>query len=175
MIDQTADKAERGIRPASLVRTRRRGGLWTPLIWVLVLLLLAAGLAYIVYPRQAAQPARGGRFTGGPMPVGVAPAQKGDMPILFTGLGTVTPLATVTVKTQINGQLTQIAFEEGQLVHKGDFLAEIDPRPYQAALDQMQGQLARDQALLRTAEVDLNRYRTLVAQDSIAKQQYDTQ
>jgi membrane fusion protein, multidrug efflux system len=175
MIDQTADKAGRGIRPAPLTRTRRRGRLWGPLGWGLGLLLLVAGLAYLVYPRQAAQPARGRFATTGPMPVAVAQAAKGDMPIILTGLGTVTPLATVTVKTQINGQLTQIAFQEGQLVQKGDFLAEIDPRPYQAALDQMQGQLARDQALLRTAEVDLNRYRTLVAQDSIAKQQYDTQ
>jgi multidrug efflux system membrane fusion protein len=173
MIDQTADKAARGIPPT---RSRRRSRLLPRLGWALALLLLAAGLAYLAYPRQAAQPARGGRFAStGPMPVGVAAAQKGDMPILFTGLGTVTPLATVTVKTQINGQLVQIGFQEGQLVHKGDFLAEIDPRPYQAALDQMQGQLLRDQALLRTAQVDLARYRTLVEQDSIAKQTYDTQ
>src|SRR5277367_3956651 len=176
MIDQTADKAGRGIRPAPLTRTRPRGRLWRRLAWGLVVLLVLAGLGYLVYPRHAAQPARGGRFAAtGPMPVTVAPAAKGDVPIIYAGLGTVTPLATVTVRTQINGQLIQVAFQEGQLVHKGDFLAEIDPRPYQAALDQMQGQLARDQALLRTAEVDLNRYRTLVAQDSIAKQQYDTQ
>jgi multidrug efflux system membrane fusion protein len=175
MIDQTADKAGRGIRPAPMTRTRRRG-LWRPLGWVLLLLLLAAGLAYLLYSRQAAQPARTGRAATATLsPVAVAQVAKGDMPIVFTGLGTVTPLATVTVKTQINGQLTQIAFEEGQLVHKGDFLAEIDPRPYQAALDQALGTLGRDQALQRTAEVDLNRYRTLVAQDSIAKQQYDTQ
>src|SRR5277367_3458322 len=109
MIDQTADKAARGIRPASLPRSRRRSRLLPRLGWALALLLLAAGLAYLVYPRQAAQPARGGRFaTTGPMPVGVATAQKGDMPIVLTGLGTVTPLATVTVKTQINGQLVQI-------------------------------------------------------------------
>src|SRR5258708_6867602 len=176
MIDQTADKAGRGIRPAALTRTRPRGRLRRWLAWGLVVLLLLAGLGYLVYPRQAAQPARGGRFAAtGPMPVTVAPAAKGDVPIIDAGLGTVTPLATVTVRTQINGQLLQIAFQEGQLVHKGDFLAEIDPRPYQAALDQMQGQLLRDQALLRNAEVDLQRYKTLVAQDSIARQQLDTQ
>jgi multidrug efflux system membrane fusion protein len=176
MIDQTADKAGRGIRPAKLTRTSRPGGVLRWLIWGLVGLLVIGGVVYIVYPRQAAQTARGGRFAAsGPMPVATVAAAKGDMPIVLGALGTVTPLATVTVKTQINGQLTQIAFQEGQTVHKGDFLAEIDPRPYQAALDQMQGQLLRDQALLRNAEVDLQRYRTLVSQDSIARQQLDTQ
>jgi multidrug efflux system membrane fusion protein len=175
MIDQTADKGGR-IRPAPLARPRVRGRLWRGMAWTLVILLLIAGLAWIVWPRQAAQPARGGRFAGGaPMPVSVFSAEKGDVPITFNALGTVTPLATVTVKTQINGQLTQIAFQEGQLVHRGDLIAQIDPRPYQAALDQAQGQLLRDQALLRNAEVDLQRYRTLAAQDSIARQQLDTQ
>ncbi|MBI3513501.1 MAG: MdtA/MuxA family multidrug efflux RND transporter periplasmic adaptor subunit [Proteobacteria bacterium] len=175
MIDQTADKA-RGLRPAPLTRSRRPGRLWRVVAWTLVILLLLAGLAWIVWPRQAAQPARGGRFsTTGPMPVSVLAAEKGDVPITLNALGTVTPLATVTVKTQINGQLTRIAFQEGQQVERGDFLAEIDPRPYQAALDQAQGQLQRDQALLRNAEVDLQRYKTLAAQDSIARQQLDTQ
>jgi multidrug efflux system membrane fusion protein len=176
MIDQTADKAGRGIRPAPLSRTRRPGWLGRLLVWALVILLLAAGLAWIVWPRPAAQTARGGRFgANAAMPVSVFAATKGDMPITLNALGTVTALATVTVKTQINGQLVQVAFQEGQLVQKGDFLAEIDPRPYQAALDQAQGQLVRDQALLRNAEVDLQRYKTLAAQDSIARQQLDTQ
>ena len=109
------------------------------------------------------------------MPVGIAAAEKGDIPITLEGLGTVTPLATVTVKTQINGQLTQIAFKEGQLVKKGDFLAQIDPRIYQAQLEQYQGQLVRDQALLADAKLDLARYQKLAAQDSIAFQQVDTQ
>jgi multidrug efflux system membrane fusion protein len=81
----------------------------------------------------------------------------------------------VTVKTQINGQLTEVAFKEGQLVNKGDFLAQIDPRPYQVALAQAEGQLAKDQALLKNAELDLARYKTLVAQNSIARQTLDTQ
>jgi multidrug efflux system membrane fusion protein len=109
------------------------------------------------------------------MAVVTATAVKGDMPVTLSALGTVTPLATVTVKTQINGQLVQIGFQEGQMVKAGDFLAQIDPRPYQAALDQAKGTLAHDQALLANSRVDLKRYETLVAQDSIASQTLDTQ
>jgi membrane fusion protein, multidrug efflux system len=95
--------------------------------------------------------------------------------VTLTALGTVTPLATVTVRTQINGQLVELGFKEGQEVAKGDFLAEIDPRPYQATLDQMQGQLLRDQAQLANARHDLARYAKLVAENSISQQQRDTQ
>jgi multidrug efflux system membrane fusion protein len=109
------------------------------------------------------------------MPVGTAAVEKGDMPVVLSGLGTVTPLAMVTVKTQINGQLTEVAFKEGQMVNKGDFLAQIDPRPYQVALEQAQGQLAKDQAVLKNSELDLTRYKTLVAQNSVARQTLDTQ
>jgi len=100
---------------------------------------------------------------------------KGDMPVTLDALGTVTALSTVTVKTQISGKLTEVGFTEGQSVKKGDFLAQIDPRPYQAALDQAQGQLARDEALLAAAKIDLARYEKLMTQDSIARQQVDTQ
>src|SRR5207302_3036252 len=112
---------------------------------------------------------------GAPVPVGVSPVEKGDMPVTLSQLGTVTPLATVTVKTQISGYLVQVAFKEGQMVNKGDFLAQIDPRPYQVALEQAQAQLGKDQALLKNAQVDLQRYNTLVAQNSIARQTLDTQ
>jgi membrane fusion protein, multidrug efflux system len=110
-----------------------------------------------------------------PVPVALVPVEKGDMPVTLSQLGTVTPLAMVTVKTQISGYLMQVAFQEGQMVKKGDFLAQIDPRPYQVALEQAQAQLAKDQALLKNAQLDLQRYNTLVAQNSIAKQTRDTQ
>jgi membrane fusion protein, multidrug efflux system len=100
---------------------------------------------------------------------------RGDMPVALDALGTVTAISTVTVKTQISGKLTEVGFTEGQSVKKGDFLAQIDPRPYQAALDQAKGQLARDEAMLAAARIDLARYEKLMTQDSIARQQVDTQ
>ena len=109
------------------------------------------------------------------MPVAVVTAQKGSIPISVDALGTVTPLATVTVRTQIAGQLAEVAFKEGQTVQAGDFLAQIDPRPYQLQLAQAQGALQKDQALLANAKRDLGRYQTLLKQDSISGQQADTQ
>jgi multidrug efflux system membrane fusion protein len=110
-----------------------------------------------------------------PSPVGIAAAGTSDMPIIDAGLGTVTPLATVTVQSQIAGIMQTIGFTEGQLVHRGDFLAQIDPRPYQALLDQARGTLAHDQGLLAQAQNDLKRYATLNRQDSISRQQVDDQ
>ncbi|MBC8745707.1 MULTISPECIES: MdtA/MuxA family multidrug efflux RND transporter periplasmic adaptor subunit [Paraburkholderia] len=131
----------------------------------------------------AASGARGGRFGRGgpnamanmPQPVHVAAATQGEMPVVLTALGTVTPLATVTVLPQLSGVLQDVYFKEGQMVKKGDVLAQIDPRPYEISLRNAEGTLVRDQALLATARLDLKRYQTLLAQDSIASQQVDTQ
>jgi multidrug efflux system membrane fusion protein len=136
-------------------------------------LLGAIGWA-VFHPRPEQSP-QAGKRGGGAIPVVNATVSQGDVPIVVNALGTVTPLATVTVKTQIAGQLQQVLFTEGQTVRKGDFLAQIDPRPYQAQLNQYVGQLAKDKALLAAAEIDLRRYKVLVAQDSIATQQLDTQ
>src|SRR5271170_856595 len=160
-----------GISP----RTGRRRSRLRPILWLLLVVAIV-GAAVWYLPRHGRQPSPGGRVTsGGPTPVGVAKAQTGDMPVTLNGLGTVTPLAVVTVKTQINGYLMSVAFQEGQHVKKGDFLAQIDPRPYQVALEQAQAQLAKDQASLKDAELDLKRYNTLVAQNSIATPTRDTQ
>jgi multidrug efflux system membrane fusion protein len=126
------------------------------------------------------QPASSGRrrnrqLAGDVIPVMAVAAKSGEISVSLNALGTVTPLSTVTVRPQLSGYLTQVAFTEGQLVKKGDFLAQIDPRPYQIALEQAQGQLARDQALWKNAQIDLARYQKLNAQDSIARQQLDTQ
>jgi multidrug efflux system membrane fusion protein len=109
------------------------------------------------------------------VPVALATIATGDIDIIDPALGTVTPLANVTVRTQINGQLQEVGFTEGQLVHQGDFLAQIDPRPYQMTLEQATGALQRDQALLKEAQLDLERYQKLWAQNSISKQQLDAQ
>ena len=118
--------------------------------------------------------ARGGG-TNGAVAVTVATVASGDIEVRIPALGTITPLATVTVKPQVSGILTRIAFEEGQLVKEGQFLAEIDPRPYQAALAQAKGNLRRDQALLTDAKLDLKRFEELIKEDSVAQQQLDTQ
>jgi multidrug efflux system membrane fusion protein len=110
-----------------------------------------------------------------PQPVHVATATQGEMPVVLTALGTVTPLASVTVLPQLSGTLQDVYFKEGQMVRKGDLLAQIDPRPYQISLSNAEGTLARDEALLQTARLDLKRYQTLLSQDSIASQQVDTQ
>jgi len=121
--------------------------------------------------------ARGGGGRGGfaNTTVGIATANVGAIPIQLDALGTVTPPVTANINSRIAGQLMAVYFKEGQMVKKGDKLALIDPRPYQVALEQAQGQLLRDQASLNQARVDLKRYQTLLAQNSIAAQQVDTQ
>jgi multidrug efflux system membrane fusion protein len=110
-----------------------------------------------------------------PMPVVAAPARKGNIDVYIDALGTVTPLNNVVVHTRVDGQLMSVAFREGQNVKAGDLLAQIDPRPFEVMLTQANGQMARDQAQLKNAQVDLERYQTLLSQDSISRQQVDTQ
>jgi multidrug efflux system membrane fusion protein len=146
--------------------------------WLVVLALAVAGVFVWRHFEDIGPDATpGAGRASGPPPQTIrdAVAAKGDIPLTVDALGVVTSLATVTVRTQIAGELQQIAFEEGQIVKAGDFLAQIDPRPYQATLEQAQGQLAKDTALHAQAEADLARYETLGKQNSIALQQVEDQ
>lgn len=143
-------------------------------LWIALGVLIVLFIGWRIY--TAAGPARTPRFgMGGAQAVGVAKAVSGDMDITLDALGTVTPLATVTVRPQVGGQIVKIFFTEGQLVKAGDPLVQIDPRPFQATLDQAKGQLARDSASLRNAELDLKRFAALHAQNAISQQQFATQ
>ncbi|HWW20384.1 MAG TPA: efflux RND transporter periplasmic adaptor subunit [Steroidobacteraceae bacterium] len=157
--------------PIDAPSTRRRY-----LIWSAIGLVVVAAIILFARWRAGAQvlPA-GGRFAGAALTVGVAKVTTGDVPITINALGTVTPLATVTVHPQVTGPLVKIAFTEGQTIKAGDLLVQIDPRPFQASLDQAAGQLKRDQALLANAKVDSERYKTLLAQNSVSDQTYATQ
>ena len=116
-----------------------------------------------------------GNFNQNAVAVSVAQVTMGDINVRIPALGTIVPLQSVTVRTQINGQLQKIAFNEGQLVHAGDFLAQVDPRPYEATLAQQKGTLRKDQSLLADAKLDLKRFEELIKEDSVAQQQLDTQ
>ncbi|GMA79094.1 hypothetical protein GCM10025880_55110 [Methylorubrum aminovorans] len=170
--------------PTTPVRRRTKFGRWMLALLILGGVGAVAHRTYDARQKPAGEtaqapgpggPGRGGRPGEMKQAVGVAPIVSGDMPVVLQGLGTVTPLATVSIRSQISGYLTKIGFREGQMVKEGDFLAQIDPRPYEALLAQYQGQLARDQALLQNSKLDLQRYQTLNRQDSISKQNVDTQ
>jgi multidrug efflux system membrane fusion protein len=119
--------------------------------------------------------ARGAARGAPPSTVGIATATHADLPVVLDALGTVTPLVTVTVRPQVSGQITQVLFREGQIVSKGQLLVTIDPRPFEIALQQAIGARQRDEAQLENAKVQLQRYQTLLNQDSIARQDVDTQ
>ena len=148
---------------------------WKALLIVLVVVLVMIGFALYLRQKQPVANPRGRNGQNGPVAVSVATAVSCDIQVKIPALGTVTPLATVTVRTQITGTLQKILFTEGQFVHQGDSLAQIDARPYEAALQQMEGNLKRDQALLANARLDLKRYEALVKEDSIQQQTLDTQ
>ncbi len=144
------------------------------IVWILVLVLIVAGAVVWRERAQAPKPAGNGR-SAPPMSIVPETVGKGNIGINLNALGTVTSLATVTIRTQISGYLMKIDFKEGEEVKKGDLLAEIDPRPYEAALAQANGNLTRDQALLKGAQVDLTRYQGLAAQNAVPHQTLDTQ
>ena len=150
-----------------------RGGKVARFLFGLLLVVAVAGVGYWYYGRPQPTPQRGGRFNV--PPVATASVTSGDVNVTINALGTVTSLATVTIRTQISGQLVAVNFQEGQLVKKGDLLAEIDSRPYQLALQQGQGALKRDQALLESAKLDLERYQNLARTNAIPRQQLDQQ
>jgi multidrug efflux system membrane fusion protein len=144
---------------------------WRLQLGVAALLLVIIIVWAVRGGRRAAPPATAGRS----VPVVVAAVRKGDMNVSLTGLGTVTPLTTVTVHSRVDGQLMRVVFTEGQMVREGDLLAEIDPRPFQVQLMQAEGQLAKDQAALKNARMDQERFLSLVKQGILAQQQLDAQ
>src|SRR3984885_5747940 len=166
-------------RPPKAPPPRRRR-LW---IWILLLILLGAAGYYFWSKRQAPAPASASGKAGGQKgagggaaaPVDAAKAVKGNIGVYVTGLGAVTPIYTVTIHTRVDGELMQVLYKEGDMVQKGDKLAEIDPRPYQAQLTQYEGQLLRDQATLDNARIDQTRYETLIKTDAVTEQILATQ
>ena len=144
--------------------------------WIGIVLLALIATAVVVERRSRPTETAGrSRTASNNTPVVVAPARKRDVPVYLNGLGAVTPYNLVTVKTRVDGQLDRVDFVEGQIVHQGALLAEIDPRPFQVQLDQAKGQLARDNAQLVNAKTTLSRYQLLWSQDSIARQDLDAQ
>lgn len=156
----------------------RRRSRWVGSLLALVVVALLGGAAWYLV-RRANDPGEGaGRGPGGGRPmvtVGEATVRKTELPVVIDALGTVIASTTVTLRPQVSGQLTQVLFTEGQMVQKGQVLAQIDPRPFEQALMQAQGTRQRDEAQLENARITLERYRTLLSQDSIARQDVDTQ
>jgi multidrug efflux system membrane fusion protein len=163
-------------RPPAAAAPPARRRHWA--VWVAALCLLC-GAGYLLSQRapsgQKGSTRKGGRQGLAAIPVAVDTVRQGNIGVYINALGTVTPVYTVTVTSRVVGELREVHYREGQMVHKGDLLALIDPRPYQAVLTQAQGQLARDQAVLKNAYIDLNRYKTIYQQRAIPEQQLATQ
>lgn len=176
--EQPAGTGTQTVESAVERRPQRR---WA---WIIGLCALAVAVYFLLPVAMHGQAANQGRaapgggrgLRSGPpvIPVVAAVATRGDMPDYLNGLGSVTSLNTVTVRSRVDGQLMTVAFKEGQLVHKGELLAQIDPRPFEVQLTQAEGQLAKDEATLKNAQMDLQRYQVLFAQDAVPKQQLDT-
>ena len=151
-------------------RSRRR---WV--IAVLGVCLIAVGI-YVFLNKEKSRAAKQAQKPAVPaVPVVAVETKKTDFNVYLTGLGSVTPVNTVTVRTRVDGQLIEVLFREGQIINGGELLARIDPRPFEAQLTQAEGQVARDVAQLKNAQLDLERYRMLWEQDSVSKQVLDTQ
>jgi membrane fusion protein, multidrug efflux system len=172
-----SERSTLGEQPPSLIHRKR------PWLWLIFVVIVAAGVYFLwpksSDPKSSGAPSKGAGGRGGrdamiAQVVG-AKATRGDIGVYFTGLGAVTPIYTVTVKSRVDGQLMEVHFKEGDIVHRGDSLLEIDPRPYEVQLMQAEGQLIKDQAALANARVDQARYQTLVTQNAVPEQQLATQ
>jgi multidrug efflux system membrane fusion protein len=164
--------------PALLLGDSRPGKKHRRWPWVVAAVVVAVAVIVLVRGggKGSASATKAGKGAAArAVPVVAAAARLGDLGVFLTGLGTVTPISTVTVRSRVDGQLMNIAFREGQIVHEGDLLAEIDPRPFQVQLMQAEGQMAKDEAALKNANIDLERYKVLIQQDAIPRQQLDTQ
>lgn len=170
---------ERTVTPGSQGPTntppRKHFLLWPWILGAVILLLIV--IAVITHRRSSAQAqGGGGRFgANGPVMIGTATAQTGNIGVYVNALGIVTPVYTVSVEARVAGQIVSVSYQEGQHVRVGDPLVDIDPRPYQAAVDQAHGQLEHDQALLEDANIDLARYKVAMSSNAIPEQQYETQ
>jgi hypothetical protein len=163
-------------------KTAKPGGSGWRWFWLIVLALVCAGGWYMwskggLTPAAAGSvpPSKGKKGGGGAVPVVAVKARKGNIGVYIDGLGNVTPIYTDMVKSRVDGELMSVHFNEGDIVHKGDLLIEIDPRPYQVALEQAEGQKVRDEAILENARVDLDRYKKLLDQNAVNEQQWATQ